>query len=178
MNDRPYATSALAGAGAWLLGYLTTFLVTGSRIRDSGLRRAIELFGGELPTWKVVGWVFYNAHFVETRFEGLFGGTASFVGGENGFTPILYLVPAAFLLAAGLAVGRRVGAETLDTANAAVAGATVTLGYAPLALVGLVLFGVEGAAPVVATGALLAGLFYPVVFGAAGGAVASLTGRD
>ncbi|WP_435194834.1 hypothetical protein [Natronomonas sp. EA1] len=178
MSERPYATGALAGAGAWLLGYLTTFLLTGSRVRDSGLRRAIELFGGELPTWKVVGWVFYNAHFVETRFEGIFGGTASFVGGEDGFTLLLYVVPPALLLAAGLAVGRRAGAETLDTANAAVTGATVSLGYAPLAVVGLFLFGVEGAAPVVATGILLAAVFYPVVFGAAGGGVAALTGRD
>jgi len=167
----PLLPGAAAGVGAWLLGYLSTFLLTAGEIRDSPVRQVIEALGGDLPTWKVVGWVFYNAHFSNTVFEGLFGGARSFVGGDAGFTPLLFVVPPLLLVAAGLAVGRAVGVT--DLRGAAAAGVTLVAGYGALSVVGLVLFALEGAHPEYVTGVLLVGLVYPVVFGVAGAALAA-----
>lgn len=173
----PLGIGATAGALAWILGYLLTYAVTAGRIeafQGSFLGRVAELFGLEVPTWTVVGWVFYNAHFVTT---GAGGGTGSAIGGDGGFTPLLYVVPPVLLFAAGLAVGRASGA--VDAANSAVDGATVALGYLPLSVLGLFLFEatVAGTAvgPSLAPGILLAGVLYPAVFGAVGAGVAALT---
>lgn len=173
----PLGVGALAGALAWFLGYLLTFVVTSGRIeafQGSFLGRVAELFGIEVPTWKVVGWVFYNAHFVNTAAG---GGTGSAIGGDGGFTPLLYVVPPLVLFAAGLAVGRASGAE--DAANAALDGATLLVGYLPLSVLGTVLFEATVAGttvgPSLVPGVLLAGVLYPAVFGAVGAGVAALT---
>lgn len=173
----PLGIGAAAGALAWILGYLLTYAVIAGRIeafQGSFLGRIAELFGLEVPTWTVVGWVFYNAHFVNTAAG---GGTGSAIGGDGGFTPLLYVVPPLLLFAAGLAVGRASGA--VDAANSALDGATVVVGYLPLSVVGVFLFEatVAGTAvgPSLAPGVLLAGVLYPAVFGAAGAGVAALT---
>lgn len=167
---------AAAGALAWLLGYLLTYVVTSGRIREfqgSFLGQVADLFGLEVPTWRVVGWVFYNAHFVDTVAG---GGTGSAIGGDGGFTPLLYVVPPLVLLAAGLAVGRASGSG--DAATGALAGSSVLLGYLPLSVLGVFLFEttLAGAAvgPSLAPGILLAGVLYPAVFGAVGAGLAAL----
>lgn len=176
VGDLPFGVGAAAGAGAWVLAYLFTYLITADRLRESGVRRLIEFFGGDLPTWKMVGWVFFNAHFVDIVVEGPFGGAVNFIGGEDGFTPLLYVVPPLLLFAAGLAVGRYYGAGD-DTVGAALAGVTPVVGYGILSVVGVFLFSTQepsiGLDPV--TGVLLAGIVYPVVFGAIGAVVAGLT---
>ena len=173
----PLGVGAVAGTLAWVLGYFLTFVVTSGRIeafQGSCLGRVAELFGIEIPTWKVVGWIFYNAHFVDTAAA---GGTGSALGGDGGFTPLLYVVPPLVLFAAGLAVGRASGAE--DVANAALDGATVLVGYLPLSVIGVLLFEATVAGttvgPALVPGVLLAGVLYPAVFGAAGAGVAALT---
>lgn len=175
-DQLPFVAGAVAGVLAWVLSYLFTYLMTASDIRSSPARQVFEFFGGDLPTWKVVGWVFFNAHFVDTVFEGLFGGTRNFVGGD-GFTPFLFVVPPLLLIVAGVAVGRIAGVESIETATAALAGATVAIGYVVLSLVGAFLFSIEGAGPDTVTAVLLAGLVYPLVFGAAGALVALASGR-
>ena len=177
-RDLPVGIGAVAGAGAWLVGYVFTFVIAGGRIQDSPARQVLEAFGAEIPTWKVVGWVWYNAHFVDTVSEGLFGGSSNYVGGD-GFTPLLFVIPPLLLLVAGLAVGRASGAT--DPTEAAVTGLTVTLGYFVLSLAGVFLFAVEGGsvAPAAGSGIVVAGVLYPVVFGVAGAVGASLTsGRE
>lgn len=173
----PLGVGAAAGALAWLLGYLLTYVVTSGRFREfqgSFLGQVADLFGLEMPTWKVVGWVFYNAHFVDTV-AGSGAGTA--IGGDGGFTALLYAVPPLVLFAAGLAVGRSAGSE--DATAGAVAGASVLLGYLPLSVLGVLLFETVVAgtavAPDLAAGVVLAGVLYPAVFGAAGAGVAALT---
>ncbi|MEF8841943.1 MAG: hypothetical protein V5A62_10010 [Haloarculaceae archaeon] len=173
----PVGVGAAAGALAWLLGYLLTYVVTSGRIQEfqgSFLGQVADLFGLEVPTWKVVGWVFYNAHFVDTAAG---GGTGSAIVGDGGFTPLLYVVPPLVLLAAGLAVGRASGSG--DAATGAFAGASVLFGYLPLSVVGVFLFEatLAGTAvgPSLAPGMLLAGVLYPAVFGAVGAGVAALT---
>jgi len=72
-------TGAAVGAGAVLLGYFVTVLLTA--------RRALDAVGsgpaptGGLPGWTAVGWLFYNAHGVSVRFTDA-GGTVGvdFVG--------------------------------------------------------------------------------------------------
>jgi hypothetical protein len=70
---------AIAGTAAWIVGYALTALVVITRIEDSRLGEISgNLEGGE--------------------------STVEFVGGD-GFTPLLYVVPTALLVAAGVAVG-------------------------------------------------------------------------
>lgn len=170
----PFLTGGIAGVGAWLLGYLFTYVLTSGEIRDSPVRQVFEFLGGSLPTWKVVGWVFFNAHLSSTVFEGLFAGSQNFVGGQDGFSVVLFVLPPLLLVAAGLAVGRAAGADH-DAADATLAGLAVIPGYFLLSVVGVFLFTVEGAGPDPVTGVLLAGLVYPTVFGVVGALIAAWT---
>lgn len=173
-RDLPVAVGAVVGAVAWVLGYLFTYVITASDIRNSLMGRVLEAV--DVPVWKAVGWVFFNAHFVTTNVEGFFGGARNFIGGENGFTPLLYVVPPLLLLGAGLAVARYRGAT--ETGDAAVAGLTAVVGYAVLSVVGVFVFAVGGGdiQPDVIAGVLLAGVVYPAVFGAVGAAIGAATG--
>jgi len=178
LDNLPIGRGAAAGVGAYLLGYLVTYLLHGSSIRDAFVTGVIEFFAGDPVAWKLVGWLFYNAHGVAATVPGLFGeSTVNFVAGsgEPALTA-LYAVVALAVVGAGAATG--LGTESL--AEGAQAGATVVLGYLPLAVVGAFLFRVGGddavAGPTLVTAILLAGLFYPLVLGAVGGAVAGAVG--
>ncbi|TKX84156.1 transporter [Halorubrum sp. SS5] len=171
---------AVAGAAAYLLGYLSVYLTQSGRIEEglSGLNFLAELFGNDpISAWQVSGWMFYNAHFVETVFPALFGGTQSrnlLMEAEGaGF---LFVVPPLLLLVGGLVAGRV--AEADSPLAGARSGALVAAGYLPLALVGAFLFryavGDGGVAPDIVTAVLLAGAVYPAAFGALGGAGSSL----
>lgn len=178
--------AALAGVGAYVVGYVLTYLVAAGR--------ASEQWGEAFPAWKAVGWYFYNGHFVDvftTRSVGPFGaaGTRNLIAAADGAAlGILYAIPPLVLVAAGIAVGRLSGRT--DAARSATAGAAVTTSYFLLSVVGAVLFehtasgeflGVDVGAtigPQFAPAAILAGIVYPVVFGAIGGALAGvLDGR-
>jgi hypothetical protein len=174
-RELPVGVGAAAGVGAWVLSYLCTYIIASGDIQNSLFGRVLE--AAEIGVWQVVGWVFFNAHFVNTLVDfGFFGaGTTNAVGGEDGFTALLYVVPPLLLLVAGLAVGRYAGASELETTDAALAGVTVTLGYAVLSVAGVLIFATENVTPDVVTGILLAGILYPVVFGGAGAVAASLT---
>ncbi|WP_435065572.1 transporter [Halobaculum sp. EA56] len=172
---------AAAGAGAYLLGYLITYVTQSGAVRDrlSGVNFLASLFGGDpVAAWQAVGWYFYNAHFVATLSPSL-GGTraTNFLSASDANLAYLYLVPPAALLLAGAA------AAALHGADAPTDGAVAALGVVPayflLAVVGAFAFayGVGDAGsvhPDYVTAALLAGVLYPAVFGAAGGAVGAL----
>lgn len=172
VGDReiPLAVGAAAGAAAELVGYALVFIITSGSIRDNILRQATDI-----PTWKAVGWVFFNAHFVETMIDlGFLGtGTGSFIGSDNGFTQLLYAIPPLVLVAAGLAVGQYGDIDEPVEALTSVVG--VVLGYLVFVLGALFLFQADGTGPVFATGVLVAGLVYPLVFGTIGALVATVT---
>lgn len=169
LRDIPFGVGAAAGAAAWLLSYLFTYIITSSDIQNSVIGQFTEI-----PTWKAVGWVFYNAHFADTIVDiPIVGGATNFIGGENGFTPLLFVIPPVLLLVAGLAVGRYAGGD--DTGSAALAGATTTISYLLLSIVGVFLFATENVQTDLVMGILLTGVLYPVVFGAVGAVAASLT---
>lgn len=170
----PLARGAVAGVAAYLGGYLLTYLVTSGSMEErlSGFNYVSTVFGGgSVAVWQGVGWQFYNAHFVSTRVTG-FGGSRSinFIAeSDGGAMVLLYLVPVALLAAAGLLVARQEGAE--ERSEAAEAGAAVVAGYFPLAVIGRFLFQYDGSiAPDLVTAVLLAGVVYPLAFGAVGGA--------
>jgi hypothetical protein len=185
--DRSSGTSgivggAAAGAAAYLLGYLFTYVTQAGAIEDqlAGFNLFADLFGGDpIPTWQAVGWVFYNGHFVDTRVPSLVGGsqlTNLISQADGGSLSLLYVVPPVLLVVAGLVAGRVAGAtEPVDGAKA---GAFVLVGYLPLAVLGAFLFrysvGDGAVAPDLVTAVLLAGAVYPALFGAVGGAAATL----
>lgn len=179
--DRPpVVVGAIAGVIAWLLGYVFTFLIAGPEVQDSTAQRFIEAVQGEPSTYEMVGWVFYNAHFVDTVFVGipLVGDqTTNAIGSEGGVSMLLYLIPVGLLLAAGLAVGRFSGSES--PTDGAFAGLTVVPGYLVLTLLGLFVFEVTigGATgrPAQLEAVVIAGILYPVILAAAGGVLAAVT---
>jgi hypothetical protein len=181
VTDRPPVVSGvLGGAAAWVLGYVFTFLIVGTDVQDSAAQRFIEAVGGEPATYEMVGWVFYNAHFVDTIYTDVpaFGSfTTTAVGGDGGFSPLLYLTPVGLLVAAGLAVGQYRDVD--DPLDGITAGLTVVPGYLVLTVLGLFLFevtlGGASGGPERLDAVLIAGLVYPAVFAGAGGVVATLT---
>jgi len=185
--DRSSGTSgivggAAAGAAAYVLGYLFAYVTQGSAIEDqlAGFNVFAELFGGDpIPTWQAVGWVFYNGHFVDTRVPSLVGGsqlTNLISQADGGSLTLLFVVPPVLLTVAGLVASRVAAARA--PVDGAKAGAFVLVGYLPLAVIGAFLFrysvGDGTVAPDPVTAVLLAGAVYPAVFGAVGGAGATL----
>ncbi|AUX07891.1 hypothetical protein AArcSl_0236 [Halalkaliarchaeum desulfuricum] len=182
-SEIPLVEGAAAGLLAWIVGYVATYLVVAPGVRDSPLNQIIQALDGEPATYEMVGWVFYNAHFVNTVFRDIpivGGHTTSYIGGEEGFTVILYVIPVVLLLLAGLAIGRYQGAS--DPTDGAIAGVTVLVGYLVLSIVGLFVFeisvGGASAAPDRLAGVALAGIVYPLVFAGAGGAASALLEGD
>ncbi|MFB6123642.1 MAG: transporter [Haloferacaceae archaeon] len=176
------AAGISGGCVAYLLGYVVTYLLTSAPLRRSFARRLVEFVTGEPSTWKLVGWVFYSAHFVETVIPGPFGSsrTVDLVDGLDAVSPAVHLVPPVLLVAAGAGLAWRVDAA--DARDGATTGATVVLGYFPLAVVGAFLFvvvaGDAAARPDLLPAAVVAGVAYPAVFGALGGVVGGVaTGR-
>lgn len=171
----------VAGVFAWIAGYLVTYLIVAPDVSESGLNRLIEVLDGEPATAELVGWVFFNAHFVETVFEGLpvLGSrTASYVGGD-GFTVLLYLVPVVALSVVGLLLARSSGAT--DITAGALSGLTALPGYALTAAVASVAIEVTtagaSAGPNFLAALVLAGVAYPIVFAGLGGAFAAVANQ-
>ena len=174
----PIVPGAIAGAIAWLLGYVFTYAIAGTQLRESALHAIIEITEGESAAYELVGWVFFNAHFVDIVYTGIARALpASYVGGEEGFTLLLYVIPPALLFAAGLAIARFHGVTGPN--RGALTGVLVVPGYFVLCIVGAFVFRVSalGATgePELLTAAILAGIVYPAVFGGLGGAVAGAT---
>lgn len=180
-GGRTAALGAVGGGVAYVLGYLVTYVLAADTIENSLTGRIIEFATGEPSTWKLVGWVFYNAHFVETRVPGLFGGSSlvNFIAQTDAFSALLYVFPAAILLVAGVGLARAAGAT--DASTGGLAGAAALVGYLPLAIVGTFLFGISfgdtTAAPDLVAALFLSGIVWPVVFGGIGGAAGGATGE-
>ncbi|WP_198662118.1 hypothetical protein [Halorussus litoreus] len=194
-NERAGARSvlgrgALAGICAWLAGYLVVYVARADAVSEAlrGVGFVSEVLGGDaIPAWKGVAWLFANAHFVDARLSAPMLGTETFnaVTGEG--SGLLLALPPVVLLAAGAlaAWARRSGSAPRSGAaggrdsglrSAVTAGAAVALGYLPLSVATgfLTEHAIGGSGPTIAldpvTAVLLAGLVYPVVFGALGGA--------
>ena len=173
---------AVAGAAAYVFGYLSTYVTQQNQVDEqlAGFNFLADLFGSDpIPAWQAVGWLFYNAHFVDTEIPSLVGSGRSLnliAEADGGSLALLYVVPPLVLLVAGLAAGRLAGAT--KPVDGAKSGVLVLAGYLPLAVIGAFLFrysvGDGSVAPDLITAVLLAGVVYPVVFAGAGGALSGL----
>ncbi|WP_224449200.1 transporter [Haloprofundus salilacus] len=170
---------ALAGTVAYVFGYALTYALTSSEIQNSAAQQLLEVFSGESATWKAVGWVFYNAHFVDAEIPGLLGASRAidFIAEVEAFPSLLYALPPVLLFLAGAVVARSNAAA--NAAGGAKAGASVLLGYFALSVAGAFLFAVPvgeaaTAEPDFVAAILVAGVVYPAVFGTFGGVVASV----
>lgn len=178
-RELPVGTGAAAGVGAYLLGYLVTYVWQSDNVREMmrGINVFLEFFGGEpIPAWKAVGWLFYNAHFVAVTHPTFGPGRASRNFIASGDAPVLlYAVP--LVLVATIAAVVAYTADADGPVAGGLAGTTVAVGYLPLAIVGVVLFrATRGDATIAVdpvTGVLLAGLVYPLVVGGIGGVLGS-----
>lgn len=182
----PFRAGALAGAAAYLLGYLLTYLLTVSRVRSELSRMNVDatlsLFGGSgVAPWKVTGWFFYGAHFVDVSVTSSAMDLSTDVldVSAGDWRTLLFFVPPLLLLAAGLFAAHRAGARRVSVAAAA--GLTVIPGYFALAFVGAFLTQISVVIAAVGpelTRALAAGFAYPLVFGPLGGVLAIVAQRS
>ncbi|SNR37391.1 transporter [Halorubrum vacuolatum] len=182
LGARSIAAGGVGGVAAYVLGYLFVYITQRSGVEEQleAFNAIADLFGGDpIPAWQAIGWLFYNAHFVATEVPQPLGGVRveNFVASADGLS-YLYVVPPLLLVIAGVATARVAVAET--PTDGAAAGALVTAGYLPAAIAGAFLFryavGDATVTPDLVTAVLLAGAAYPLVFGAIGGAAASLLG--
>ena len=175
------AASAGFGVLAAAIGYLVTFLLIGSEVRDT--------FGDAVADWKGVAWYFYNAHLVDIETSGSFGG----LGGTNtvdliaqsGSTSasLLYVIPPLVLLGTGAYLALQFDATEIG--DAVGIGVPVVIGYALVATLGAVaaeasaegsIFGIAmsgSMAPDLVPAVVLAGVLYPLVFATAGAVLAA-----
>lgn len=179
IDVRTLGVGGAVGIAAYVVGYLLTYVTQRDTVEEQleTTNWLLQLLGGEpIPPTRAVGWLFYNAHFVDTVVPD-FGGqrTVNFVAqSDGGSVALLYLVPPVLLLAAGVAIAYAAGGS--GPAAGAVAGALAVVGYLPMAIAGRIAFTypIRDAAivPDVVTAVLLAGICYPLVFGAIGGVLA------
>jgi len=177
----PVVSGAAAGVSAYLVGYLATYLWKAQAVTETlgPLNTVAELFGSEsIPAWKVVGWLYYSAHSVDSKVQ--FGPAGprfvDLVQSAEGNLELLYLLPPVLLFGAGAAVAvRHVTASAQDAAMKS--GVAVTGGYLTSVVVGVVAFRIDGSGPEFVPAILLAGVVYPLAFASLGGAVGRLLRR-
>jgi len=173
ITPRSIATGSLVGTLPWFLGYAITYLLVAPNLRDSPLNRIIETLDGAPATHELVGWVFYNAHFVDVVLDiPILGSqTTAYIGGDTGFTPALYLVPVVLLVVAGALISRQQAAT--DPAAGGFAGVSVLPGYLVLTVIGGLVFeitvGGATGGPDLTAAIILAGVLYPAVCAGLGG---------
>lgn len=176
----PYRSAALSGAVAFVVGYVLTF---GLLLVDGAMQssEASDDSGGSIVEGlQAIGLFFFDTQFVETEFSGGFYGGASISLLEAASTEIpvlLYrLVPVVVIASVAFVYVLAVGLEPVGRDASAKLGATVVVGYLPLAVLGVLLFPIEeGSAefqPELFPAIVFAGIVYPVACGALGGALA------
>jgi hypothetical protein len=184
MDGAPVKEGAIFGFASFVAGYIVTLIVVALGESDELSNNLAE----------AAGLLYYNAQFASLDATAQIGGgtrTSSFnlltdstlfgatVEGPSVPSVVYHLIPILVLVAAGVAVANYVGAQ--ERSDGAVAGATLAVGTVLPALLGTVFFSLEFAglfgsltfSPALVPGVLLAGLFYPAVFGAIGGAIST-----
>jgi len=179
----PVVLGAVVGLVTWLVGFALTYLLAADEIEDSSIQQFLEAVDQDPETYEMVGWVFYNSHMVDTvvtDIPGIGDQATNFIGGDDGFSVFLYVIPVALLLIAGLAVGRSQGVTDISTGL--VAGLTLVPGYLLLSVAGLFLFEATIAGSTIGPqrlqGLFLVGLVYPAGFGGLGGVLAAATATE
>jgi hypothetical protein len=153
--------------GAFLGGYALLYLWFLTQGRTAGA--AVD--------WQWVGWILYHGQFVPLDVTAGTASAGAAAVSETGLGALANVVPALVLgiTAVAFAGGLRVRSRgDLDPASAARIGASIVVGYLPLAVLGLLVFrgtlpnGVR-VGPDPLWGVLLTGLVVPILVGALGG---------
>ncbi|GAB7018666.1 hypothetical protein [Halostagnicola bangensis] len=177
VDGLPLKQGAIVGAGTFVVGYIATFVL-------ATIDSEIEL-GEEESTFEMIGLLFYNAQFVDMELSGL-NGTETFniLSEESTQIPelVFNLVPIVLLVAGGYVLATRVLETRQANEGGAKLGASIVVGYLPLAFLGTILFeetaegGLFGGsvtlAPETLPAIVLAGILLPLAFGAIGGYLA------
>lgn len=177
-----WTKGAVAGVFAYVAGYLVVYLAKSDAINN------YYGSGGTLgspPEWKIGGWLFYAAHNVDVTVSGSGAGVSQSQTINFQDAPFwdgwLLLVPVAALLLAGIWMASSSNLRSQD--GGVRAGIAVVPGYFVAAAGGMLLFtwtqtvdagfasATASAHPEYVTGAVLAGIAYPLVVGAIGGAI-------
>jgi len=165
---------AAGGVIAFAFGYLITWVLAGTKAASI---TGYGPFGGAIPDWKALFWLLYDAHFVGTRTPEVFGPGGFFLGGGDLLDTVsllgveyLYLVPVVVLVVAGAVLATR--ADVPTPRDGAIVGATLAIGYLAAVILGLFPTTQAGIAPSPPRALVIAGIVYPIVFGAIGGGLA------
>lgn len=183
MSDRPaLLLGPILGLVASVFGYLLTALVVTLTEDDIGS-----------DYFELVGWVYYNAQFVDVelsvggqlsgaglggslnlvRGNGLFGGLVSL----DAPAVLYHLLPVVALVLAGFLLSRLAGKT--EPVSGAAAGVSLVVGALVFAVLGTVLFETSdmgtSIGPPLVEGAVIVGVVYPLVCGALGGALGGAT---
>jgi len=183
LADRiPLKKGAVFGAAAYVVGLILTFVLIQI---DSDIDPS-DIDSDFASSLDVTGWVFYNAHFVDTETSISGGGvsrsSSDRIISEASLPEVLYIiVPVVLLIAAAYLLLQ--GEYASEVGDAALSGASVIVGYFPLAVIGTFLFeasessggATASVGPATGTGILLAGIIFPLVLGAVGGVIAFQT---
>lgn len=180
LGGLPFKRGALAGALAFVVGYVCTFVLY--QLDDGFTIQEAD----DVGTFEMVGLVFYSGHFAEIRTTVEFDGQTEsetfdlFSEASTDLPELVYhLVPVLLLVGAGYLIVNNV--NVWEGTEAALSGATVVVGYLPLAVIGSFLFSTSvtddavgemvdvSASPELVSSILLVGLLFPLLFGALGG---------
>ncbi|SFS65377.1 hypothetical protein [Halostagnicola kamekurae] len=177
LENVPVVQGGIYGAIAFVASYLVSIVLLQGDL-EFDLAGIAELVSEN--AFEAAGMLWFNSHFVdlEVNVIGLDTTTTMFAQAETGIPQVLYhVVPMLVLVAAGYLVGRRALGPEASLEDGVKAGATVVVGYLPLAATGAFVFAVDGsfgsAQPETATAILLAGAMFPLVFGSIGGIAAT-----
>jgi hypothetical protein len=176
---------------AYVFGYIVTYIFVELSSNDRSLGILSTL--ADISRFDLTGWMFYNAHFVDVTASTEAGGvseseSANMLSEATNLAvpePIWYLVPIVLLILSGFVVALTID-RTNQTTKAISAGASIFVGYLPLSVLGLFLFGTSmdfstfgqtatvTIGPNKVLGIVLAGFAFPVIFGMLGGLLASM----
>lgn len=180
IRGKSAALGALTGVGAFFAGYVLTWILAGTKAAQLSVEGP---FGTGIPEWKSRLWVYFDSHFVGTQLPAVSGpGDDISVGGgvvdTVGLLGIeyLYVVPILVLLLGGGILAWRFGSrEPYDGMRA---GMLVLVGYLPVAVLAMMAGQEAGVGPSPLRSVVIAGLVYPLFFGAVGGAIYGLFSRE
>ncbi|MGM0718125.1 MAG: transporter [Halobacteriota archaeon] len=165
----------IVGITGYVVGYLLTYATAASAVKRA-VRGTVPLNDAGAafaPAWKAVGWVFYDAHLVGTRVPNT-SGHIDLVGHSE--VQFLYLVPPLLLVVAGGSVAYFTRVK--DPKAGVQAGLMIAIGYLPFAIIGAILVSFVGIQPDLLRAAVVAGIVYPVAFGAIGGGLVGVLRAD
>lgn len=175
----PVQRGFLMGVGAFLVGYVFTYLYKSDEFSDSFGGSGMSQFGSEPETYQGIGWIYTAMHHATVELSAANQSTTMSASDlEEGW---LVLVPIVALLAAGYLVATRTP-DHVDVSGAK-AGATIVAGY--LVCIVALVFLSEWSTTVSTLGGsaditvkpkqgetiAIAGVAYPLVLGIIGGTI-------